>query len=416
MDRTQKELFEEANTLHECPGISMDLEGPVLDNSDNRNFAITSEDGRNMNESHPAMEYPPLYFMLQSYPRLMDPIRSVYAFRWRVSYPLQRKVVLPCKLRQFGLFLTWGEVLILIPFNAVVVTGILYTVAFPSVNATGKIARLALLASLVFAQRNSLVTLLLGMPFDRGMFYHKLAGRLAGLSGLLHTFAYCINPVFRSKYKDDILVGALSSQVTISGSVLVLLFVGITMSSMPQIRQRVFEVFYYLHVLFAAGIVVCAYFHSGKVIPIVALLTWGIDLIIRFIVMSRTRYPRKASLKVISDTVIEVTFSKTKTFAYNPGQFIYLSIPEISWLQWHPFSISSSPSQSLVTLHIRKAGNWTTALFQLASKKSEVEMLLEGPYGNLSVDIMSDRKYKNILLISGGIGSKCNDRTRRRCE
>jgi NAD(P)H-flavin reductase len=63
-----------------------------------------------------------------------------------------------------------------------------------------------------------------------------------------------------------------------------------------------------------------------------------------------------------------------------------------------------------VTLHIRKAGNWTTAIFELAKKKSEVEMLLEGPYGNLSVDIMVDRKYKNILLISGGIGRKFSNR------
>jgi predicted ferric reductase len=103
---------------------------------------------------------------------------------------------------------------------------------------------------------------------------------------------------------------------------------------------------------------------------------------------------------------MEISFPKTAEFAYNPGQYIYLAIPEISWLQWHPFSFSSSPNQKVVRLHIRRAGNWTSSLFELAQKQTEVSMLVEGPYGNLSVDIMGDRKYKNIMLISGGIGGK----------
>jgi predicted ferric reductase len=36
---------------------------------------------------------------------------------------------------------------------------------------------------------------------------------------------------------------------------------------------------------------------------------------------------------------------------------MYLAIPELSCLQWHPFSLSSSPNQKVVTLHIRKMGN-----------------------------------------------------------
>jgi predicted ferric reductase len=137
-----------------------------------------------------------------------------------------------------------------------------------------------------------------------------------------------------------------------------------------------------------------------------ALLTWGVDLFIRSIVMARTRYPREAHLKIISDNVLEVSFPKTAFFAYNPGQYIYLSVPEISWLQWHPFSMSSAPKQQLVTLHIRKAGKWTQALFELAKSKENVVIAMEGPYGSISVDISCDRKYKNIMLISGGIGSK----------
>jgi NAD(P)H-flavin reductase len=68
--------------------------------------------------------------------------------------------------------------------------------------------------------------------------------------------------------------------------------------------------------------------------------------------------------------------------------------------------MSSAPHQQTVTFHIRKVGDWTSALFDLAVKKKEIKIYLEGPFGNLSVDIIGDRKYKSIMLISGGIGSK----------
>lgn len=357
------------------------------------------------NRPHPALETPLLYFFLRRAPWLFDRIKVLYAFRWRLSYPLQRNVPFSRTMRKAGIHATWGELMILIPFFAAIFAGILYSTAFPSVLVTGKIVRFAVIASLMFAQRNSLVTLLLGMPFDRAIFYHKLAGQVTGATSLLHVAAFYTDPQYGRMHDADSLGGAVTGHINISGSALVLLIAGITVSSLPLFRRRMFEVFYCLHFVFVAGMIACTFFHSGMLIPIIAFLSWGVDLFIRSIVMARTRYPRKATLLAISDTVIQVSFPKTAAFAYNPGQFVYLAIPEISWLQWHPFSISSSPKQRVVTLHIRTAGNWTRALFDLCKTKTEVSILLEGPYGNLSVDVMGNRKYKSMLLLSGGIGS-----------
>ena len=71
--------------------------------------------------------------------------------------------------------------------------------------------------------------------------------------------------------------------------------------------------------------------------------------------------------------------------------------------KWHPFSISSSPHQEVVTLHIRIVGYWTNRLYQIAEAGSDINILLEGPYGSLAVDLFSER-YKLIMLFSGGIG------------
>jgi len=44
----------------------------------------------------------------------------------------------------------------------------------PSVPVTGQADRKALIACFVLTQRNSLVTVLLGMPIDRTLFYHAV--------------------------------------------------------------------------------------------------------------------------------------------------------------------------------------------------------------------------------------------------
>lgn len=377
----------------------------VIAYANEQHMTTTGAEQNGPNQPHPALEYPLFYHALKVSPCILEGIKVPYAHRWRLSYPLQRKVTCSRTLLQFGVHLTWGELLLLVPFFLAIFLGILYTAVYPSVSVTGKVARYALIAAFVLAQRNSLVTLLVGMPVDRILFYHKLSGKLAGAIGLLHTLAFFVDPTFRRIHQADRFGGAWTGQVNTAGSVMMLMVVGIVISSLPSVRVRFFEIFYYLHLTFATGLVAGAFFHTGKLVPILALVTWGVDLFIRKALMAWTRYPKQATIKILSSTVIEVSFPKTSSFAYNPGQYIYLSIPEISWLQWHPFSISSSPSQPTVKLHIRRVGNWTSALYQLATKKSEVEMLLEGPYGSLSVDIMGDRKYHSIMLISGGIGS-----------
>eukprot|EP00957_Ditylum_brightwellii_P120124 9166195-Ditylum_brightwellii.AAC.1 len=115
------------------------------------------------------------------------------------------------------------------------------------------------------------------------------------------------------------------------------------------------------------------------------------------------RYPRNAQIQNLTDTVVEISFPKTKGFDYSPGQYIYLAVPDISLLEWHPFSISSAPHQNIVTMHIRSRGNWTKKLQILADMKDNINILVEGPYGAISVDIFSKR-YNLIMLLSGGIG------------
>ena len=193
-----------------------------------------------------------------------------------------------------------------------------------------------------------------------------------------------------------------------SGYLLALFLVGILISAFPQIRKKMFEMFYYLHIIFAIGIAWCAFYHSGMFVVILSAIVWGSDIFTRRIIMPFIN-PVKAEIKNLTTSIVQLEFPKTSGFNYNPGQYVYIAIPELSLLQWHPFSISSSPHQGKVTFHIRKQGNWTSKLVALAEKRDEIKIMVEGPYGSLCVDLISKR-YKLVMLLSGGIGvvSSCS--------
>jgi len=53
--------------------------------------------------------------------------------------------------------------------------------------------------------------------------------------------------------------------------------------------------------------------------------------------------------------VIELQFKKEKT-RIAAGQYIMLNCPEISYFQWHPFSITSAPEEDFISIHIREFG------------------------------------------------------------
>lgn len=61
--------------------------------------------------------------------------------------------------------------------------------------------------------------------------------------------------------------------------------------------------------------------------------------------------------------VCEIQIRK-ENFRPKAGQYIFLCCPEISLWQYHPFTLTSAPEEEYVSVHIRCAGDFTTALAQ----------------------------------------------------
>jgi predicted ferric reductase len=72
---------------------------------------------------------------------------------------------------------------------------------------------------------------------------------------------------------------------------------------------------------------------------------------------------------------------------YNALSFIFLQVRELSWLQWHPFSVSSSPLDGKyhLSILIKGLGGWTTKLKENilnTSSETKITASIEGPYGH----------------------------------
>ncbi|KAI3956386.1 hypothetical protein MKW92_032033 [Papaver armeniacum] len=60
--------------------------------------------------------------------------------------------------------------------------------------------------------------------------------------------------------------------------------------------------------------------------------------------------------------------SKPKGFKYRSGQYVFLKCSAVSPFEWHPFSLTSSPADDHLSVHIRVLGDWTGKLKNVLSK------------------------------------------------
>jgi len=153
---------------------------------------------------------------------------------------------------------------------------------------------------------------------------------------------------------------------------------------------------------------------------------------------------------------LKMQLSSGKKFKYAAGQYLRLLCPDIDGKEWHPFTITSAPEQSIFSVHIRarRGMDWTSRLNGLlnpgkdkvvrfrhredraqlqvctdnplnnargevcldetgaaagrkgASKpvalpQAHPTILVDGPYGSSSEEVF---QYKTLILVGAGIG------------
>lgn len=196
-----------------------------------------------------------------------------------------------------------------------------------------------------------------------------------------------------------------------------ILFVLVVGSSIYIARKRMkFETWYYVH-LMVYGAIILVPFHQFVSSPELAGSVFGMYfwlalygfvalniLIWRFglLIFNYFRFDFRV-VDVVAETAtttsVYIKARNVSRLKIKPGQFVLVRIlaPRL-FLQEHPFSVSSMPSDDVFRLTIRKVGDYTT---DIVSLKPGARVVVAGPFGRFTKDVAVTSKR---LFVAGGVG------------
>lgn len=86
--------------------------------------------------------------------------------------------------------------------------------------------------------------------------------------------------------------------------------------------------------------------------------------------------------------VVEVQIKKERTTT-KAGQYIFINCPDVSYWQWHPFTLTSAPEEDFISVNIKMVGDWTKAFGGALG-------CIEGP-GAVKEKVVKERRENEIL-------------------
>ncbi|CAH8355896.1 unnamed protein product [Eruca vesicaria subsp. sativa] len=250
--------------------------------------------------------------------------------------------------------------------------------------------------------RASTILPLVGLTSESSIKYHIWLGYISNFLFLVHTVVFLIYWAMVDTLMETFEWDP-SDVPNLAGVIAMVIGIVMWVTSLAYFRRKKFEIFFYTHHLYGLFIVFYV-LHVGDswfcmILPNIFL--FFIDRYLRF--LQSTKRSRLVSARILPSDNLELTFSKTPGLQYTPTSILFLHVPSISKLQWHPFTITSSSNLEKDTLSvvIRRQGSWTQKLYtHISSSIDSLEVSTEGPYGPNSLDLRHD----SLILVSGGSG------------
>nr|XP_027788606.1 NADPH oxidase 1 isoform X1 [Marmota flaviventris] len=231
----------------------------------------------------------------------------------------------------------------------------------------------------------------------------------------------------------------------LSGVIITIALILMVTSSMEFIRRNYFELFWYTHHLFIIYII-CLWIHGmGGIVrgqteksmneshPHKCAQSfekwddhdpdckepqfeghppeswkWTLAPVVLYIFERFLRFYRSQQKVVITKVVMHPSKvlelqMKKRGFSMEVGQYIFVNCPSISFLEWHPFTLTSAPEEDFFSIHIRAAGDWTENLIRTFEQQNSLipRIEVDGPFGTASEDVF---QYEVAVLVGAGIG------------
>ncbi|KAL0317819.1 UNVERIFIED_CONTAM: Ferric reduction oxidase 4 [Sesamum angustifolium] len=251
--------------------------------------------------------------------------------------------------------------------------------------------------------RGSSILPLVGLTSESSIKYHIWLGHVSMILFAAHSIGFII---YWAMTDQMYLMLQWSSTYlsNVAGFIAFVVSLGMWVTSIDRVRRKMFEVFFYTHHLY----ILYVFFYMLHVgVAYLCMILPGIylfliDRYLRFL-QSRRR-TRVVSTRLFPNGSMELTFAKNPELSYNPTSILFLHVPSICKLQWHPFTVVSSSNLEIdkLSVVIKSQGSWTQKLYkQLSSSLDHLEVSTEGPYGPASSPFLS---RESLVMISGGSG------------
>ncbi|XP_031393556.1 ferric reduction oxidase 2-like isoform X2 [Punica granatum] len=253
--------------------------------------------------------------------------------------------------------------------------------------------------------RGSSVLPLFGLTSEASIKYHIWLGHIVMTLFTAHGVIFIIVWIITHQFS-EMIQWDFTGVSNVAGELSLLAGLGLWLTTFPAVRRKMFEVFFYTHYLY---LLFMFFFilHVGISYSFIMLPGFFLFLIDRYLRFLQSRHRVcLLSARVLPCDTLELNFSKSPGLKYNPTSIMFMNVPSISKLQWHPFTISSNSNlePDRLSVIIKSEGSWTQKLYQILSSPSSVDRLevsVEGPYGPVSSHFL---RHDTLVMVSGGSG------------
>ncbi|KAJ8752937.1 hypothetical protein K2173_008672 [Erythroxylum novogranatense] len=253
--------------------------------------------------------------------------------------------------------------------------------------------------------RLSSILQFLGVTSESSIKYHIWMGHICMILFTAHGLCYIF---FWAKTHQisEMLKWDKFSISNVAGEISLLAGLVMWPTSLKQFRRKLFELFFYTHYFYILFVVFFV-FHVGFYGSCIILPGFYLFLIDRFLRLLQSQ--QKVALvfaRVLSCESVELNISKLPGLCYTPMSSIFINVPSISRLQWHPFTITSNSNTDpdKLSIIIKSEGSWSSELYKILSSPSPIDRLelsVEGPYGPPSTHFM---RHDMLVMVCGGSG------------
>ncbi|CAN4085858.1 unnamed protein product [Withania somnifera] len=251
--------------------------------------------------------------------------------------------------------------------------------------------------------RLSSILPLVGLTSESSVKYHIWLGHVSMALAVLHSVGFVIYYAM-SNQMIEMIEWSSTYVSNVAGEIAVVVAIAMWVTSLYKIRRKMFDLFFYTHQLYTLYIFFYL-LHVGvaytcMILP--GIFLFLIDRYLRF--LQSKRRARLISSRLLPCSTIELTFSKNPALTYNPTSILFVNVPSVSKLQWHPFTVVSSSNleSDKLSVVIKCVGSWTQKLEkQLSSAPDHLQISTEGPYGPSSSRFLS---RECLVMVSGGSG------------